>query len=166
MNLTANRLRDLLSYNPETGEFVWRVTVSSRAMAGFVAGCVYAQKLTRYRGIRVDGRLYKAHRLAWLYVHGVWPAEQLDHIDGDGANNRIANLRQATNSENNRNRKVRYDSASGCKGVNFHKGNRKWRAHIRLNGRQKHLGYFSSAEEAYAAYCLAAPEIHGQFARI
>jgi hypothetical protein len=97
----------------------------------------------------VNGREYKAHRLIWLLVHKAWPENQIDHIDGNGLNNRIENLRDVTNAENARNRKKQKNNESGHTGVRRERG--KWRAVIEVSGREIYLGLFINLEEAVAA---------------
>lgn len=118
-----------------------------------------------YRSISIDDRDYLAHRLAWLYVHGKWPPHQLDHINMDRADNRMCNLRQADNAENNCNRPLQSNNTSGFKGVSFHKQTRKWKASLKVRGKDIHLGLFDEAEAAAAAYRLAAQKHFGEFAR-
>lgn len=166
--LTPERLRELLSYDPETGVFRWRVTNSVRAMAGAEAG--YKLKVARsetlyYRQIRIDKKLYQAHRLAWLYVTGLWPSEFLDHIDGDGLNNRMANLREASSGENQRNMRMHKDNETGLKGVTRAKNAKGYYSNIMVAGKKHYLGYFKTPEAAHAAYCEAAQRLHGRFAR-
>lgn len=155
--LTAERVRELLSYNPDTGEFLW--LVSGRGVAaGRIAGGLHCDG---YRSICVKNKVYMAHRLAFLYVYGRWPANEIDHINGARSDNRIANLREATASENQGNqRKARSNSTTGFLGVSWYKPNGKFRASIALNGKIKHLGYFTTAEESYAAYLKAKRELH------
>jgi hypothetical protein len=164
--MNAERLRQLLSYDSETGEFTRLVSAGSNAKVGSVAGSIRPH-LGGYKCyiIGVDGRKYQAHRLAWLYVHGSWPRDLIDHIDGNSLNNRISNLREATRSENSRNRGATVKNQSGFKGVSWEKHLKKWRAKINVHGKRKHLGLFDSAELAHAAYCEAATQIHGEFAR-
>lgn len=160
MRVTAERLREVLHYDQDTGVFTWlKPPTSRRQLTGQAAGCWSG----KYRVIGVDGTLYRAHRLAWLHVTGKWPAHGLDHRDGDGGNNKWSNLREASTSENNRNR--RGHGVVSLKGVSrFVRGSR-FRAHIRVNGKGYHLGSFGTAEEAHAAYCAAAARLHGEFAR-
>ena len=149
--LTAEELRKSLSYDPSTG--IFRRTSNSK-----VAGCTTA---FGYRSISVMGVEYRSHRLAWLYVYGCWPDGQLDHINGIKDDIRIANLREATVIENQRNAKIRIDNTTGFKGVFVCKG--KYHAQIKINGSLKHIGRFSTAEEAHAAYCNVAKEKFGEF---
>lgn len=154
--LTADRLRELLDYAPETGSFTWRNT-SRRAVAGAAAGSDNGEGYTQ---ISVDGRRYAAHRLAWLYVHGEWPASELDHIDGQRSHNAIANLRLADRFLNNRNvHRARQNSKTGLLGVSP-KG-RRFVAQIRANGVNHYLGRFDTAEQAHEAY-MAAKQVHHQ----
>lgn len=162
MTVTAERLRELLSYDEETGEFVWRVRRGGRAYAGTVAGTVMK---IGYRHIRIGGKFHYAHRLAWFYVHGRWPTHQIDHVDRDRQNNRISNLREATNAENGRNSIAAPRNTSGFKGVSWHRNCEKWKAQIKYNGRQMHIGLFDSAEAAHDAYAIKAKKLHGKFAR-
>jgi hypothetical protein len=166
MTVSVERLRELLTYNPETGVFVWRVKKQGAAGIGLAAGCV--KECTPghpYRYIHIDGRLYRAHRLAWFYTHESWPIHVIDHIDGDGTNNRISNLREATPSENGANRGMQANNTSGFKGVSFDICSRRWRALITVNGRARFLGHFDDPASAHAAYAKAAEQHHGKFAR-
>lgn len=156
--LTAGRLKELLSYDPETGEFRWLVS-SGRVFKGSVAGCLSKG----YIQIRVDNQAYRAHRLAWLYVHGVWPTKEIDHIDSARPNNRIANLREATRTENLRNIGLQSHSTTGYKGVS--KAANKYLACATLNSKKIHLGHFPTAELASEAYQTFAKANHGEFYR-
>jgi len=159
-DLTAERLRELFNYDPETGVFRRRVTCSNRR-AGEVAGSFSHG----YLRIGIDGRDYLAHRLAWLHVHGVWPAGEVDHRNQTRDDNRIDNLREATHAQNGWNAGKRSHNASGFKGVSFDKRDRRWVAEIRHHGKRECLGYFDTPEEAHAAYVEAAHRLHGEFAR-
>ncbi|MDH4566199.1 HNH endonuclease [Pseudomonas sp. BN414] len=156
--LTIARLKEVLHYNPETGNFTWLVN-KRRAKAGDTAGSIITYG---YILIRVDQTRQLAHRLAWFYVHGRWPDGDIDHVNGITSDNRIANLREATRAENLKNAKVSARSSTGVKGVSRCSG--KFRATIRFDGRRVHLGLFNSIEEAEAAYKEAAEKHHGQFA--
>lgn len=160
--LTVGRLRELLTYDPETGVFTRRVSTAPRAMAGTVAGDVDSKGYWR---LRVDGRRYLAHRLAWFYVHGEWPAEQIDHVNGVRTDNRLNNLRLADAFQNRHNCRCRWDSGSGLKGVSYRRANKKWRAQIYAYGKSVLIGYFPTPDAAHAAYAEAAKTFHGQFAR-
>ena len=149
--LTQERLKSLLSYNPETGEFTWLVSRGNR-QAGESTGCPRSNGRGKvYVVIQIDGRLYLAHRLAWLYSYGAWPENQIDHIDQDSLNNRLINLRDVTNAENNKNRKRQNKNRSGVTGVLFINDRQKWRARIAVNGKFIHLGYFEVKDDAIVA---------------
>lgn len=156
-DLTPERLREVLNYNPETGVFTWRVRMGNRR-AGEVAGSINTQG---YVQLRVDRRQGLAHRLSWLHVYGHWPAHQIDHINGDRADNRICNLRDATRAENSQNmRSPHKDSVSKYLGVTWHKACRKWWARICIDGRRISLGYFDTESDAADAYVAAKRELH------
>jgi putative intracellular protease/amidase len=164
--LTAERLREILAYEPETGVFTWRINAGPRGRGrpGHRAG---GSRGGRGRlAIRIAGRNYASHRLAWLHVTGAWPAEHIDHINGDPSDNRFANLREATHAENMRNSKRNLRNTSGVKGVRWHKRDRRWEAYITVDGRVIYLGSSKTAEDAHAAYAAAAREFHGEFARV
>lgn len=146
--LTAEKLRELLHYSPETGVFTWKVSNSNRVKVGDVAGCLDGRG---YLLISVRSRLHKAHRLAWLYVYGVWPTDQIDHINRIRTDNRIANLREVSHKQNNQNRSKPSNNTSGHPGVSWHKQRSKWLAHIKHNQKKIHLGCFNTIEEAIAA---------------
>lgn len=161
-DLTADRARALLSYNPATGEFRWRRAMAmNRIPAGSVAGHI---SLAGYRVINVDGVLYYAQRLAWLMQTGCFPASDMDHRNGRRDDNRWSNLRMATRSQNCANSKRRKDNSTGEKGVALIRGTR-WRATIRKDRKRHHLGYFDTKEKAAAAYREAAVSLFGQHAR-
>lgn len=149
--LTQERLKSLLNYNPETGEFTWLVG-GRGCKAGEIAGypkCDRGGKIYTYIGI--DGKYYYAHRLAWLYIYGEWPKDQLDHIDQDSLNNRLSNLRDVTHSENHKNQKIPKNNSSGVLGVTFHNKAQKWVASIQVNSKSIHLGVFDLKDDAITA---------------
>jgi hypothetical protein len=154
--LTAERLRELLHYDPETGVFT-RIARVRGTRPGAVAGSMTSKG---YRQVRIDGRQYQAHRLAWLYMTGEWPADQIDHRDGDPANNRFDNLRAATHAENQQNRAPPKNSTSGLIGASWQQRSRRWVAQIDAGGRQVYLGLFDTPEEAHAAYLSAKARLH------
>ena len=146
------RLTELLNYDPETGVFTWKVN-RGKAVAGSAAGSVRQHKLCEHYktiDIGVDGKLYRAHRLAWLYVHGTLPADEIDHRDGDGTNNSIGNLRLATHKQNGENTKRRKDNMSGRRGVSFHQASGLWRARASHNGKET-CAYFKTFDDAAVA---------------
>jgi hypothetical protein len=156
--LTAERLREILDYYPQTGIWVWRVG----RRAGREAGC----KLdSGYVLIRIDGRLYRANRLAWLYMTGEWPPEDIDHEDRNPANGSFFNLRPATRGENIANAKRARNNTPGYKGVGWDHRVGKWRAKIVVDGRQIYLGWFDTVEAAAAAYAAGAQYHWGEYGR-
>jgi len=145
--ITLARLQELLDYNPETGEFLWRIRRGKKA-EGSSAGCVAP---IGYVMMRVDGHLHYAHRLAWLYATGEWPKHQIDHINGVRSDNRIANLREVSSSENARNKARSGKNTSGYVGVHWFKPTRKWRASLVVGGKTFICSYFDTIEEAASA---------------
>lgn len=160
--ITAAQLRAILDYNPDTGLFVWLVDMSDRVHAGDLAG--KRSKCGWYPRIRINGRLYLAHRLAWLWMTGEWPSAEIDHIDCDRGNNGWANLRAATHSQNNANKAPRKNN-SGFKGVWLHRSSGLWHARIKVDTKEISLGYFRAREVAHEAYVHAANKYFGEFAR-
>jgi hypothetical protein len=147
--LTQARLQEIAHYNPETGVFVRKTT--GKKLGAIVAG--------GYRVAMIDGERHREHRLAWFYVNGVWPNNQLDHVNRVVDDNRIANLREATNKQNQENTSRRNDNISGVKGVSKATDRKKWRARITHFEKTTHLGYFDTKEEAHFAYEVAAKEL-------
>jgi len=161
MILTADLLREVVYYDPATGVFTWR-NRRRQMPAGSLAG---TPNPDGYWYIKIDGKRYPAHRLAWLYVYGEWPSGFLDHKDCNKENSCIENLRLASKSQNGANRRQCSHNTSGYKGVSWHRQNNKWSAGTRVNGIRHHLGYFDTPEAAHAAYVDAAKRLHGEFAR-
>lgn len=148
--ITQERLKDLLRYNSETGVFTW-CKKRGNVKAGSVAGCVNGHG---YQLIRLDKTLYKAHRLAWLYVYGEWPKADIDHINSMKSDNRIVNLRDVTRAENKQNLIVPYaGSSSGFLGVTPHKDG--FVAQITVDGERIYLGKYDTAKSAQCAYIAA-----------
>lgn len=164
MKLSHSRLLEVLSYDSDTGEFRWKVSLAPRGPKGAVAGSRSASGRGRIE-IRIDGELWLGHRLAWFYVHGHLPDGMLDHIDGNPSNNRISNIRAASLTENNRNRAKLAGSSSEWKGVSWNKGKNKWCASLMKAGKHVFRGYFHDEREAAEAYIFAALEHHGEFVR-
>lgn len=155
--ITLERLRELLSYDPETGIFIRRITTSSRSLKGSKAG---RNNGNGYLRMMIDGYTDYAHRFAWFYVYGKWPEYEIDHIDGNGRNNRISNLRDAPHAQNSQNLSTRSTNKSGMIGVSWMKSYQKWEAYIWVNYKKKNLGYFDDLQEAGAAYLNAKQELH------
>lgn len=153
-------LKSLLDYNPENGLFKWKMNRGARP-AGSIAGCCNKRHRNRI-DIMIDGKSYLAHRLAWAWMTGRFPENQIDHKDLNPENNKWENLRLATNQQNCCNRRKRVDNTSGYKGVSFHRASGKYQAQI--NG--KSIGYFLSKKEAYIEYSKAAKSLHLEFMRI
>lgn len=153
------RMRELLAYDISTGVFTWRRHHNSRARAGARAGTVYRNG---YRVIGIDGRYFGEHRLAWLWVHGRIPEGQIDHINGDRADNRIANLRDVNASVNAQNQRRAHSDKRSCRliGATWDKWSGRWKAQIITNGKTVFARYFKSAEEAHAAYVEAKRKLH------
>jgi HNH endonuclease len=150
--LTIDRLRETLTYDSATGFFTWKIMVCKKLKPGTRAG---SESERGYRLLALDGHLYYEHRLAWFYVHGVWPKEDVDHINRIRHDNRISNLREASRKQNLENREEKgQTNTSGFRGVNLHKG-KYWRAFIGHNGKRIHLGYFKTPEEAKVARLAA-----------
>lgn len=174
-------LRQLLRYEPETGRLYWKERgpewfedTSNRtrhhACANWNARYSRVEAFTTigadgYRCGKILGHVFLAHRVIWAIETGGWPEQQIDHVNGLRGSNRRVNLREATTSENVRNRGPQANSAGGVKGVTWEKRRKRWRATIKIHGRQKYLGQFATLEDARAAYDRAAVEMHGQFAR-
>lgn len=151
MSLTWKRLREVVSYDPVTGVFTWKPRHRLRHVAK--DGRAGSVNKTGYRYLLIDGQKYKAARLAWLYSFKHWPVHQIDHVNGIRDDDRLSNLRDATPAQNNQNHKPHRNSRSGVRGV--HQLGNKWRASIRVNGRNRHLGVFDHITEASQAYLAA-----------
>lgn len=160
-DLSQEYIKSILEYVPETGIFRWKVALARRITIGDVAG-VRAEKGRIKIGIK--NREYKAHRLAWLYMTGKWPVQEIDHINGKQDDNRWQNLRAASSSENLMNRKVPVNNKSGHKGVFYWQKRKKWIAYIKAGTKRKHIGVYTSKKEAVAAREAAAFILHGKFA--
>jgi hypothetical protein len=161
--LTLARLKEVISYDEESGIFTWLNPSGHRVIAGTVAG---KPKKSGYCFINIDNKRYAAHRLAWMYVNGNIPTLVIDHIDGNPSNNSIKNLREVTQQQNLYNMKLNIKNKSGYKGVHFHRGSNKWRAVVSVNNYPKHIGLFETPEEASVAYQSWCLENRGEHARI
>lgn len=159
------RIRELLDYDPLTGIFRWKSKPDghrAKYVAGEIAGSIDKDG---YRVICIDYAVYRAHRLAWAMFHDEEPPDYPDHRNLNCDDNRIENLREATNQGNMANGRRRKNNSSGFKGVYWNKKLSKWNACIRVNGTTKWLGSFTTVELAAAAYAGAASQNFGEFAR-
>jgi hypothetical protein len=159
-------IKDNLRYDPETGYLWWTKRASGRSLdkpAGGFNQIGYIVISRRDAGVK---RNYFAHRLAWFIYHGIWPKEQVDHINNVKDDNRIVNLREATGSENQANQKPQVGCSSRYKGVYWNKQICHWRAKIKVNKKPIHLGCYDNEEEAALAYNKAALEHFGEYAKI
>lgn len=157
-DLTSEKLRELLSYDPDTGQFFWKVYRSAnygpRSKAGSISKSGYVK-------IGISGRLYPAHRLAWFHFFGKWPDGVVDHINGQQGDNRISNLRDVTHAQNLENlKRARSDNKCGLLGASLHKKTGKWRAQIVTAGAHYSLGLYDTPEQAHCAYVLAKRVLH------
>ncbi|MCT8345431.1 MULTISPECIES: HNH endonuclease [Photorhabdus] len=159
MELTQRKLKELLDYNPDTGVFTWLDNTRKGIRHDRVAG----SQSHGYITIAIDGKHYRAHRLAWLYVYGQWPVNMIDHINRVKSDNRIANLREATNEENQRNVEVGKKNKSGFKGVFWEPSRQKWKARTQMNKKKYTLGRFDRIEDAVAAYESFCQKHYGEF---
>ncbi len=160
--LTHERLLELLTYDKLTGHFTWNV-IRGPARAGSRAGTLHHLGYIR---IDIDGKKYMASRLAWLYVTGKWPSDNIDHINRKRDDNRYVNLRLATGSQNQGNVGLRKNNTSGFPGVCWYKRKKKYRVQMWENGKRKSLGYFSTAEEAYKVYAERHRLKFGEFSNV
>lgn len=160
--LTHETLKKHLHYDPETGVFTRLIANSPNSKVGDVAG--WLTKLG-YIDLRIDGVMYKAHRLAWFYVHGELPDGDMDHVNLVRSDNRIANLRPASRTQNQINREKSSKNKSGFKGVSWKPAAGRWVAQASYEGKKYHLGLFDTPEEASEAYKAFAAKYHGEFAR-
>ena len=159
--LTHADLLKVLSYDPDTGQFTWETPTARCIKPGMRAGYETGKG---YVSLRLFGRDYRAHNLAWFYVTGEWPVEELDHINGKPGDNRIANLRQCRRKDNCRNITTPSHNTSGATGVSWNKRLEKWCAYIATDGVLKHLGCFSDKDLAIEVRRDAALRMHGEFA--
>jgi len=157
--ITQVRLKELFHYDPDTGIFTARTR--RRGSKNRIGDVVGSPEPNGYVRITIDNETHRQHRLAWLYMTGEWPKEEIDHENLDKSDNRWTNLREATHLQNRVNRPCRPDNKSGFKGVSAHTATGRWRATIN----HKHLGLFDSPAEAAAAYRAEAARLFGEFAR-
>ena len=144
--LTQEYLQSILHYDKDTGIFTWLQLLSKKIKTGNIAG-TYNNK--KYRQICINGKSYKAHRLAWFYTHGSWP-NIIDHINGIVSDNSLNNLRNGTQRENNINRSIH--RGGKLPGFQYDKKCDKYQSKIRIGYKNKHIGYYNTKLEAYEAY--------------
>lgn len=148
-NISQEHIRNILSYNSDTGIFYRKKTSNNgRYKSGTIIG---HKNIHGYMVIKILGKLRYAHRLAWLYIHGSFPSGQIDHINGVRNDNRIINLRVVNNLENHKNQKKYSNNSSGITGVYWYERYRKWAAQITINGKVKYLGRFEEVDDAISA---------------
>lgn len=177
--LSAEYIRSILDYDPLTGILRWKPRTpdmfrETRGRSrekkcaqwnGRNAGKAAGTPANGYLSVSIFKDRYRAHRLGYLIVTGVWPTDQLDHRNLDRSDNRFENLREANNSQNNANRPIRRDNTSGRKGVYWSKDKGRWATEIRVMGRKRHLGYFDNIDDAESAYKAATIRFFGAFSR-
>lgn len=161
--ITRERLQEILNYDPNSGSFTWSKPTSNRVKVGSFAG---SDNGNGYIRVRLDGRKYFHHRLAWLWVNGDIPdGHEIDHIDGNPSHNSIANLRLATRSENERNKRSRPSTLTGARGIE-RQPNGHFQVRVTVNGKRKSFGTFVDIDCAIARRNEVAGALHGQFARM
>lgn len=148
--ITQSRLKELLNYDKDSGDFTWNI-VWPGVKVGEIAGSIKDTRGKKYLRISLDRKSYYAHRLAYLFVEGTFPKEEIDHIDGDGLNNCWVNLREVSSLENKRNSRLPKTNTSGVLGVSWSKNANKWRVSIKVDRKSIHLGYFNSLDSAAKA---------------
>ena len=174
MKITQAYLKQRLHYNPETGVFTWlprsikhyRDKIWNARYAGKLAGCTAINVHPPYHHIGIDYKNYNAHRLAFLYMTGILPLNDIDHINGNTLDNRWNNLHEASRSENCANGGPPKNNTSGYRGVSFNRDIGKYHAYITLQYKRRHFGFFDSLQEAALAYKKAARKYFGEFARL
>lgn len=155
--LTAERLREVMHYDPATGEFLWKKPTSNRVKAGDRPREVNQG----YYVLTIDGKTYRAHRLAWLFVYGKWPDQMIDHKNCDRKDNRIENLRDVSRTINQQNRRSACgNSKSGLLGAHWNASANLWHSAISVHGVRHRLGNFKTAEAAHQAYLAAKRRLH------
>ena len=159
--ITQELLHDILNYDPSTGVFSRKKSSSNASKLGKTLG----GDKQRHKVIRINNKIYGAHRLAWLYVYGKWPDGYVDHINGDPTDNRISNLRDSTQSQNLCNSKLPITNKTGVKGVSWDSERKQWFAKIHYQKRQYALGRYDDFDIACEVVKKKRLELHGSFAR-
>lgn len=158
--ITQDYLKSILIYDPISGDLTWIKPSTRRLKVGDVAGW---REPNRYTRINIKGKLYYAHRLAFLYMTGRWSENDIDHINGKKSDNAWVNLREATRSQNFYNRGISSNNTTGVKGVSWDKAREKFAAKISVDGKLKNIGRFDNIEDAKTAYQGYAKKIHGEY---
>ena len=165
-----NFLKSILDYCPLTGIFVWKVNRGRLAKARQIAGHLHIDKTkpnNNYYRIKINGKLYGTHRLAYYYITGIDPLEnEVDHINGNTLDNKFNNLRLGNDTNTSQNQKIKRTNISGFKGVSWHKKNKKWQARITVNKKTIHLGYYDNIFYAALVYARAAKHYFGEWRRL
>lgn len=161
--ITQKYLKSVLYYDPETGIFTWIKSSSNRIQNGDMAGSFSKRG---YTVIRISKKIYTAHRLAFLFMTGKFPIDEVDHINRIKTDNKWVNLRECNRTQNSANHGKFKNNKSGYKGVYWHKTNKKWSSEIYTNGNKIHLGFYTDIKEAAKTYNEAANKYHGEFAYI
>jgi len=159
--LTYEEVKEMFDCDPEKGILIWKTRpVNSKYLIGTIAGWI--NKSSGYVMVKIKRKDYRSHRIIWFLMTGKWPENQIDHINGIRNDNRFCNLREATSSQNNANSSKR--NSTGYRGV--HKDGKKWRAQIRMNKKNIHLGLYDTPEEAHTVYVAKAKELFGEYAKV
>jgi len=161
--ITQDVIKNILEYNQYSGKFIWKNCAGRRKRNGDTAGFKDSQG---YVKIKIFGKSHFAHRVAFIYMTGRSPVEEIDHVNLVKDDNKWSNLREATRLQNSMNKWKRKHNRSGFKGVSFHKRCKKWVAQIQKNKKCYHLGYYKTPQEAYSIYIREALRQHGKFAQI
>jgi hypothetical protein len=160
-------IRENIRYDPETGLLWWTKQGGPRRRTDKPVGCFDTMSYLSFHTCNMSvQKRFQCHRVAWFLHWGEWPSRHIDHINNDRSDNRIANLRLASSSENGMNMLKRKGCTSQYKGVSWCAQPKKWRSKIMKDGVQKHLGYYDNEEEAARAYDKAAKEIFGEYANL
>ena len=165
--LTAEYIRSILDYEPSTGVLTWRKRQDrndywNRRYSGKQAGSSHKDGYLRFS---INKKNYLAHRIAYLHFHGIWPSDEIDHINGIANDNRIENLRAVTSKQNNMNTRLYKNNTTGLKGVSWSKSHVKWSSTGSLSGKTYNIGYFDCPAAAHLAYVTWADKHFGEFAR-
>lgn len=146
--LTVERVRELLNYDPETGLFTWKHSRGTARKGNLAGYARTTQQGKTYWVIRMDRVSHLAHRLAWVWMYGTVPEDQIDHVDGNGTNNAIANLRTVSLSENMKNKRKQANNTSGVTGVSWEKNSSKWEVRIMIGGKSVYFGRYADFQQA------------------